>query len=237
MTLGVVSCDRERRHLADVLFTRTALPVSLGEPFGRAVVAFWRTLLLTVEVDPCGVERRLAAGEIRCPTCAGALSPWGWARSRLLRGFAASVLRVRPRRAVCRCCWVTHVLLPVMALSRRADLAEVIGAALVAKAFGTGMAVIAVGLGRHADTVRGWLRRFAAHADRVRVMFTVLLVDTGPDPQVPAESRSPFADAVAAILGCRAAIASRWPQLGGVPPWQAASAVTRGRLLAPAMTW
>jgi hypothetical protein len=155
----------------------------------------------------------------------------------MLRGFAAAVLRVRPRRAVCPHCRVTHVLLPVAALSRRADLAEVIGAALAAKATGSGLRTIAAGLGRHADTVRGWLRRFAAHADRVRVMFTVLLVDTGPDPQVPAESRSPFADAVAAILGCRAAIASRWPEVGTVPPWQIASAITQGGLLAPAMTW
>jgi hypothetical protein len=155
----------------------------------------------------------------------------------MLRGFAAAVLRIRPRRAVCPHCQVTHVLLPVAALSRRADLAEVIGAALAAKAIGGGLRTIAAGLGRHADTVRGWLRRFISHADRVRVMFTVLLVETGPDPQVPAESGSLFADAVAAILGCRAAMASRWPVLGKVPPWQAASAVTQGRLLAPAVTW
>jgi len=155
----------------------------------------------------------------------------------MLRGFVVAVLRVRPRRAVCRHCQVTHVLLPVTALSRRADLAEVIGAALAAKAIGGGLRAIAAGLGRHADTVRGWLRRFTAHADRVRVLFTVLLVDTGPDPQVPAESGSLFADAVAAVLGCREAMASRWPGLGMVPPWQIASAITGGRLLAPAVTW
>jgi hypothetical protein len=126
--------------------------------------------------------------------------------------------------------------MPVAALSRRADLAEVIGAALAAKATGTGIAVIAARLGRHADTVRGWLRRFTALADRLRVLFTVLLVGIGPDPQVPAESGSPFADAVAAILGARAAVVSRWPMLGTVPPWQIACAVTQGRLLAPAVT-
>jgi hypothetical protein len=210
--------------------------VSLGEPFGRAVVASWRTLLLTVEVDSSRVERRLAAGEIRCPTCARALSPWGWARSRMLRGFAVTVLRVQPRRAVCSYCQVTHVLLPVVALLRRVDLAEVIGAALAAKATGAGIPVIAARLGRHVDTVRGWVRRFGTHADRLRVVFTVLLVDAGPDPQVPAESGSPLADAVAAILGCWAAMASRWRVLGKVPPWQVACAVTQGRLLAPALT-
>jgi hypothetical protein len=67
----------------------------------------------------------------------------------------------------------------------------------------------------------------------LRTLFTVLLVDTGPDPQVPAESGSPLADAVAAILGARAAMVSRWPVLGVVPPWQIACAVTAGRLLAP----
>lgn len=125
------------------------------------------------------------------------------------------------------------MLLPVVALVRRADLAEVIGAALVAKATGQGVRPIAAALGRHADTVRGWLRRFTARAAQLRMLFTVLLVDTGPDPQVPAESGSPLADAVAAILGARAAMASRWPVLGEVPPWQVACAVTAGRLLAP----
>jgi hypothetical protein len=128
------------------------------------------------------------------------------------------------------------VLLPVAALSRRADLAEVIGAALAAKATGAGLRSIAAELGRHVDTVRGWLRRFTVLADRLRVVFTVLLVDTGPDPQVPAESGSSFADAVAAILGARAAVVSRWPVLGTVPPWWIASAVTGGRLIAPAVT-
>lgn len=128
-------------------------------------------------------------------------------------------------------------MLPVAALSRRADLAEVIGAALTAKATGTGLRSIAAMLDRHVDTVRGWLRRFTRHAGRLRVLFTVLLVDTGPDPQVPAESGSSFADAVSAILGARAAMVSRWPVLGKVPPWQIACAVTQGRLLAPAVTW
>lgn len=150
-----------------------------------------------------------------------------------MRGFAAAVLRVRPRRALCPRCQVTHVLLPVAALSRRADLAEVIGAALAAKATGGGLRAIAVMLGRPADTVRGWLRRFTVRAAQLRTLFTVLLVDTGPDPQVPAETGSPLADAVAAILGLRAAVVSRWPALGKVPPWQIACAATGGRLLAP----
>jgi NAD(P)H-dependent flavin oxidoreductase YrpB (nitropropane dioxygenase family) len=125
------------------------------------------------------------------------------------------------------------VLLPVVALARRADLVEVIGAALVAKAAGAGCRAIAAGLGRPPDTVRGWLRRFAARAQAVRVAFTVLLVDTGPDPVVAAATGCPVADAVAAIVGAAVAVAARWPLLGVVSPWLAASAVSRGGLLAP----
>jgi hypothetical protein len=128
---------------------------------------------------------------------------------------------------------VTHVLLPVVALARRADLAEVIGAALALRATGSGYRVVAALLGRPVDTVRGWLRRFAARAEAVRVAFTVLLVDTGPDPMVPAATGSVFADAVAAVVGAAVAVAARWPVLGVVSPWLAASAATAGGLLAP----
>ncbi len=189
--------------------------------------------VLTVEVDGGSVERRLASGGVSCPGCAGRLAPWGWARPRMLRGPAGTVAVVRPRRACCRRCDVTHVLLPVVALLRRADLVEVIGAALAAKAAGVGCRAIAERLGRPVDTVRGWLRRFAARAQVVRAAFTVLLVDTCPDPVTPAAMGSPVADAVAAIVGAAVAVAARWPMLGAVSPWLAASAVTTGGLLAP----
>ena len=94
--------------------------------------------MVTVEGDAARVESRLAAGGIGCPVCGCALLPWGWARSRVLRGFGGVGVRLRPRRAWCPRCGVTHVLLPVLALLRRADLAEVIGKALVAKACGAG---------------------------------------------------------------------------------------------------
>jgi hypothetical protein len=87
--------------------------------------------------------------------------------------------------------------------------------------------------GRAASTVRGWLRRFAGRAEAVRVFFTVLLARTGPDPVMPAGAAGLVAAAVAAIAGAAAAVASRWPQLGTVPVWAAASAASGGRLLAP----
>jgi hypothetical protein len=134
---------------------------------------------------------------------------------------------------MCSGCGISHVLLPVVALYRRADLAEVIGAALAARAAGIPLAVIAARLRRPVDTVRGWLRRFAGRSEAVRVVFTVLLVDTGPDPVVPAAAGSPLADAVVAIVGAGVSVASRWPVLCAVSPWLAACAVSGGRLLAP----
>lgn len=125
------------------------------------------------------------------------------------------------------------MLLPVVALARRADLAEVVGAALAARAAGAGCRTVAAVLERPPETVRGWLRRFAGRAEAVRMAFTVLLVDCGPDPVVPAAAGSLFADAVAAVVGAAVAVAQRWPQLGAVSPWLAASAATGGRLLAP----
>jgi hypothetical protein len=140
---------------------------------------------------------------------------------------------VRPRRTRCSSCRVSHVLLPVFALVRRADLVEVIGAALSAKAAGAGARPIAAGLGRPVETVRGWLRRFAARAEVLRAWFTVLQVDIGVDPVPPAATRTPFADAVAAVLGAVVAARSRWPRIAGVSPWWWASAASAGRLLAP----
>jgi len=52
------------------------------------------------------------------------------------------------------------VLLPDVALLRRQDEIAVIGAAIEATVAGQGYRRIAGRLGVHADTVRGWLRRF-----------------------------------------------------------------------------
>jgi hypothetical protein len=125
------------------------------------------------------------------------------------------------------------VLLPVIALLRRADLAEVIGAALAARAAGAGVRAAAARLGRPASTVRGWLRRFGSRAEAVRVFFTRLLVAAGTDPVVPAAAGSVFADAVAAVAGAAVAVASRWPGIGEVRWHRVAAAASGGRLLSP----
>lgn len=187
--------------------------------------------MVTVEADADSVERRLRAGRLPCPGCAGVLTGWGHGRPRVLRGPDGPV-RCRPRRSRCTGCGATHVLLPVVLLLRRADTAAVIGSALAAKAAGTGAGRIAVALGRPVETVRGWLRRFAGRAEAVRVVFTVWLRALDPDPVMPGPAGSLWADAVTAILAAAGAVVGRF-RLGTVTGWEVAVAVSGGRLLAP----
>lgn len=181
-----------------------------------------------VGTDPLEVDRLLAGGGLRCPGCAGQLRPWGYARSRGVRGEDA-VVTMRPRRSSCSGCRRTHVLLPASMLVRRADAVVVIGAALVAKAARVGHRRIAVVLGRPAGTVRGWLRRFTGRAESVRVLFTGLL--HALDPAVTAApTGSVFGDALN-VLGLAAAAAARL--FGPRPAWQFAASATGGLLLGP----
>ena len=139
---------------------------------------------------------------------------------------------VRPRRARCIGCGVTHVLLPVQWLLRRADTVVVIGAALTAKAAGVGFRRIAGWLGRPPETVRGWLRRFSARAEMLRRLFTVLLRAMAADPVIPAPAGGAWADALAVIDAAVTAAITRFGVLG-VPSWGWVSAMSGGRLLAP----
>jgi hypothetical protein len=141
-------------------------------------------------------------------------------------------LGIVPRRARCIGCGATHVLLPVLLLVRRADTAAVIGAGLTAKATGAGHRLIAALLGRPAETVRGWLRRFAERVEAVRAVFTRWCRDLAPDPVLPGPAGLAWADAIAAVLAVAAAMGARF-SLGEVPVWQAASAVSGARLLLP----
>jgi len=189
--------------------------------------------VLTVNGDRGVVERQLAGGELSCPSCGGVLGGWGNAAERRIRAGEGPDVVLVPRRSRCRGCRGTHVLLPAWCLLRRADAAGVIGAGLEAAAAGGGHRVIAGLVGRPASTVRGWLRRFAGRAEAVRVFFTVLLAGTAPDPVMPAGAAGLAAAAVSAIAGAAAAVQERWPRLGEVPVWAAASAASGGRLLAP----
>jgi hypothetical protein len=182
-----------------------------------------------VGTDPLEVDRLLLGGLLRCPGCAEELRPWGWARSRGVRELAEVVI-VRPRRSLCTGCSCSHVLLPELLLARRADTAAVIGEAVTAKATGLGHRPIATLLDRAVSTVRAWLRRFAALAESIRVLFTGLLFALDPEADGPRPTGSLFADAVE-VLGLAAAAAVR--MFGPRPAWRFASSASGGLLLGP----
>ncbi|HUR22804.1 MAG TPA: helix-turn-helix domain-containing protein [Acidimicrobiales bacterium] len=120
------------------------------------------------------------------------------------------------------------MLLAEDGLARRRDAVADIGAALEAKAAGTGHRQIAAGLGVPATTVRGWLRRFVLMASDVRQHFTRWAAALDPILGVIVVTSSAFADAVAAI-GVTAAAAVR--RFGPRPAWSLASVLTGGALL------
>lgn len=119
------------------------------------------------------------------------------------------------------------MLISTDCLLRRRDLAEVIGAALVAKAAGLGHRR-AAGPAVPLSTVRSWLRRFAANAEAVRVFFTVLAHDLDPMLAPLAPSGTSVGDAVEAIAVAARAASLR---LAPVKPWQFASGASGGRLI------
>ena len=179
-----------------------------------------------VGTDAVEVERALLAGELACPDCGGQLRPWGSARWRDVRR-RKDIERRRPRRSRCGACENTHVLISTDCLLRRRDLAEVIGAALVAKAAGVGHRR-AAGAGVPVSTVRRWLRRFATNAEAVRVFVTVLAHDLDPllASILPTSTRA--GDALEAIATAARAASLR---LAPVAPWHFASAASGGRLI------
>jgi hypothetical protein len=193
--------------------------------------------VLTVGNDAAMVERQLSEGRLACPGCGVRLRRWGHGRPRVIRAGDGIRWRLRPRRSRCAGCGRTHVLLPVRCLLRRADAAGVIGQALALAAAGQGHRMVAEQLGRPAATVRGWLRRAAGRAGPLRSAFTALACGLDPDPLLPAPAGSDLADAVAAVVAAAGAAARRWgPAASGLSPWELASAVTMGALLAPGMS-
>ncbi|KPN47206.1 hypothetical protein CRM90_29755 [Mycobacterium sp. ENV421] len=190
--------------------------------------------MVTVEVDPVRVESRLSGGAIACPSCAGGvLGGWGFARSRQVEGLDHPV---RPRRARCRSCLVTHVLLPVTVLLRRAHGAEQIWMALSMRAEGLGHRRIAAWLQVPPATVRGWLRRAGQRLEPMRAWFLTVAVRTGIDVTIPDGFGCPWRDLVAALRCAVAAIGARFGPAGllrTVTPAQVMAAASGSRLLAP----
>lgn len=185
--------------------------------------------------DPDRAEVDLAAGELACPGCAGPLHRWGFARVRTVRDHGSATLTLRPRRARCVACRVTHVLLLGAVAPRRADTTAVIGAALRASADGVGYRRIATLLARPVSTVRRWIRagRDSEHVEWLRVQGIewVARVDRDVVGALAPETTR-LGEALTALAA--AAITFRDRVVPHVPPWTIVGLITRGRLVAPA---
>lgn len=223
---------RRRQSVEELLGARR--PLDFLEDVGGAPCVCERTHVVTVSADSSSVESRLSAGEMVCPAClVGVLGGWGFARSRSVVGAAG---RLRPRRARCRDCLVTHVLLPVVLLLRRAYLAEMVWAALQGRAAGGGYRRIGALVSVPASTVRGWLRRAAGRLEAARTVFLQHAVTVGVDVQIPASAGSAWGDLVAAVAAAAGSLSTRF----GVAPGSGrpslaliAVATSGGRLLSP----
>lgn len=184
--------------------------------------------MLIVCAEEARVESELVGGLLACPSCRGLLGPWGHARARVLR-CATDDRWLSPRRARCRECAGTHVLLPDLVLLRRRDEVAVIGQAIEAKVAGEqGHRPIAGRLGVPKDTVRGWLRRFAACTEAIRAHFTRCAFALDPVLGLVLPAGGLVADALEAI-----AVAVRaWVlRFGPRPVWSLASVLSAGVLL------
>ena len=112
-------------------------------------------------------------------------------------------------------------------LLRRRDEVSVIGAAIEAKVAGAGHRAIAERLGVHKDTVRDWLRRFAARAERLRAHFVRWAVALDPELGPIWPAGSVLADTLEAI-----AVRAWVLRFGPGEAWPIASVLSGGLLLA-----
>jgi len=183
-----------------------------------------------VVLDPQRAQADLTAELLRCPGCTGPLRPWGFARARSLRS-ACGTATLRPRRARCSGCAVTHVLLPARAPARHAHTIELIGLALLASARGDSARTISAELAVPADTIRGWVRRATGRAGWLYAQGIIAAHSYDPMLAAAAPGRSALADALDAVAAAAAAVVRLLGPLG--PPWQIIAMIARGQLLAP----
>ena len=184
-------------------------------------------------VDPSQAETDLVGGALSCPHqgCGGVLGPWGHARWRRTRVAPGNVDAHRPRRARCRSCQRSQVLVWARSYPRRADAVEVVGTALLKATQGQGHRQIAAKLGVPATTVRDWLRRARRNAEPVRTDATAALIALDPNPATINPTGSALGDMLNAV---GLAIAAALRRFGSQPaPWQLGVVLTRAAILSP----
>jgi hypothetical protein len=183
--------------------------------------------------DTAAAGIALARRKLGCPDCRMPLRPWGHARERTVRDLGGALATIRPDRALCPGCKVTHVVLDARLLPRRAYAAGLIGQALVAAAPGSGHRRIALDLDIPAGTVRGWIRgaRRSAAGLRVTGIRAALAYD---QDALPAPSGAGDLGFALECLAAAAVAVGRRLGLEHVSPWAMINVLTGGRLLAMA---
>lgn len=174
----------------------------------------------------CALARRM----LRCPDCGQALKPWGRGRERTIRELGGGVRTVRPDRARCTGCDVTHVVLNAVLLPRRAYAAGLIGQALVAAARGRGHRLVARDLDVPPGTVRGWIRRARRSAGQLRAAGVRAVVMLDPDALPARAHPSELACALDALGAAALALGGRFG-VQHASPWARVTVLTQGQLL------
>jgi transposase-like protein len=185
-------------------------------------------MIQVLDTEAAGIV--LARGKLACPDCGQMMRPWGHARERTVRGLDGTLLTVRPDRALCRGCRVTHVLLDARLLPRRAYAVALIGKALLRAASGSGYRPAARELAVPDGTVRGWIRAARHSAARLRAEAIRTIVRLDQDAFAIRVHPSELAGALE-YLGTAAMLTARRINLDNVHPWAMVNACTRGRLL------
>jgi hypothetical protein len=183
--------------------------------------------------DTAAAQIALARRKLGCPDCGQPLRPWGHARERTVRDLGGALVWMRPDRALCPGCEVTHVVLDAGLLPRRAYAAGLIGQALVAAALGSGHRRIGCDLAVPPGTVRGWLRGARRSAVQLRITGIRAVVAWDQDA-LQATFRPDELGYALECLGAAAMVLGRRFGLQHTSVWARINVLTRGRLLAMA---
>ncbi len=183
--------------------------------------------MITV-VDPDAARAALSVGDLPCPQpdCAGTLRIWSPARTRHVQLPGGQWRRLRPDRARCRACGVTHVLLPAWCLPRRAYSTEVVGAALLAAAQGAGYARAAAAAGAPTGTVRDWLRAVGRSAPALTAQALAVAGAAGEADSCWQRSSRPCSALTSAVTALAAAARAFHLTLTRASPARAGGSVT-----------
>lgn len=146
-------------------------------------------MVIVADQDAAGQRRPPRRCAVRPVRVGRALRPWGHARTRVLRGLHGARHTLRPRRARCRDCGATHVLLPCHAPHTAGRHPAGRDDGLLAHQGGAGARTFAADLGVPVDTVQSWVRSVSAHAQWLRGAGDPVGVPDGPHPPADAAHR------------------------------------------------